>query len=59
MKKIQLQPESLQVQSFVVPADPRRERGTVEGHQLTRPFVQCYSRYSCVYPCTDDPVECV
>lgn len=60
VKKIQLQPESLQVQSFVVPADVPRGRGTVAGRQLqTRPFVQCYSQHSCVYPCTDNPEECI
>jgi hypothetical protein len=59
VKKIQFQPESLQVQSFVVAAQLPRERGTVEGRQLqTRP-VQCYSQHSCVYPCTDNPEECI
>lgn len=60
MKKIQLKPESLEVQSFVVPADAARDRGTVEGHQVqSRPIVQCYSQHSCVYPCTDNPEECI
>ena len=59
MKKIQLKPESLQVQTFVVTAEARLDRGTVQAHQLSlRPF-QCYSQHSCVYPCTDDPAQCI
>jgi hypothetical protein len=57
--KIKLAPESLEVQTFVISAENLRERGTVQGHQLSRPIVQCYSNHSCVYPCTDDPAQCV
>ena len=58
--KIKLSPESLEVQSFEVPTESRRDRGTVQAHQAaTRPFVQCYSQHSCVYPCTDEPGGCV
>jgi hypothetical protein len=57
--KIKLTPESLEVESFVVPSQLPRDRGTVHAHQATRPIVQCYSQHSCVYPCTDDPVQCV
>jgi hypothetical protein len=59
MKKIQLKPESLHVQTFVVSAEALREGGTVQAHQLSRPIVQCYSQHSCVYPCTDDPAQCI
>lgn len=59
MRKIELRPESLEVQTFVISADAFRERGTVQAHQLSRPIVQCYSQHSCVYPCTDDPAQCV
>lgn len=59
MKKIQLKPESLEVQSFVVPTRLLADRGTVEAHQASRPFIQCYSQNSCVAPCTNEPTECV
>ncbi len=59
MKKIQLKPESLEVQTFVVPVLSLGNRGTVEAHQLSRPFIQCYSQNSCVAPCTNEPTECV
>ena len=57
--KIKLTPESLRVETFVVAAGALRDRGTVEGRQVqSRPFTPCYSQYSCVYPCTDNPEEC-
>ncbi|HEX6913362.1 MAG TPA: hypothetical protein VF142_23355 [Longimicrobium sp.] len=59
MKKIQLIAESLEVQSFTVTDEPREIRGTVQAHQLSRPFIQCYSQNSCVAPCTNEPTECV
>lgn len=59
MRKIELRPEALQVQTFVISTDAFRQRGAVQAHQLSRPIVQCYSQHSCVYPCTDDPAQCV
>ena len=56
--KIKLNPESLEVQSFDVPAETLRERGTVQAHQNTR-LAQCYSQGSCVFPCTHEPGWCV
>ncbi|HEX2206636.1 MAG TPA: hypothetical protein VHG93_03080 [Longimicrobium sp.] len=59
MKKIQLRPESLQVQTFAVTPGAPKDRGTVQAHQQSRPFIQCYSQNSCVAPCTNEPTECV
>ena len=56
--KIKLTPDSLEVQTFVISED-LPDRGTVGPYLETRPFIQCYSQHSCVYPCTDEPVECV
>lgn len=56
---MQLNPESLQVQTFAVTAQAPGDRGTVQAHQLSRPFIQCYSQNSCVAPCTNEPTECV
>lgn len=56
--KIKLTPESLQVETFVATADDPRDRGTVQAHQLSRPFIQCYSQNSCVAPCTNEPEGC-
>ena len=56
--KIKLTPDSLEVQTFVVP-EAHSDRETADAYVDTRPFIQCYSQHSCVYPCTDEPVECV
>jgi hypothetical protein len=58
VKKIQLNAESLEVQSFSVTDEPAESRGTVQAHQWSRPFVQCYSQNSCVAPCTNEPDGC-
>jgi hypothetical protein len=58
--KIKLTPEALEVQSFVLSPELRKERGTVNAHQVqSRPITPCYSQHSCVYPCTDEPGGCV
>lgn len=58
VKKVKLNPESLDVQSFDIPAEGPRERGTVHARENTHP-AQCYSDGSCVFPCTYEPDWCV